>query len=313
MALILSLLFILATVSACGSAKTSTRENAKGVTGGGSVLAAAGGKATNAPSGSISSEVNNVKAPEKFVLIRSGSFQMGSPADEPERGQDETRRQVAVRDFYLARSEVTQQEYAAIMGNNPSESHGEHLPVENVTWFDAVRYCNALSAREGLGAAYTVDGETVTWNRDAGGYRLPTEAEWEYACRAGTTTPFHTGRTITDGQANFYNHYGYNNNSSGNVIGGYRGGPIPVNSFNRNPWGLFDMHGNVGEWCWDWYGEYVTAARDNPVGSSTGAYRVTRGGGWNDFPKHVRSAYRSAMPPGSGVFNIGFRLARSAE
>jgi formylglycine-generating enzyme required for sulfatase activity len=121
------------------------------------------------------------------------------------------------------------------MGNNPSESKGENLPVENVTWFDAIRYCNARSVGEGLKAVYTIDGEMVIWNRDADGYRLPTEAEWEYACRAGTATPFHTGDTITDEQANFYNNYGYNNDSSGRVTGGYRGDTAPVDSFKPNP------------------------------------------------------------------------------
>jgi formylglycine-generating enzyme required for sulfatase activity len=248
-----------------------------------------------------------------FILVKGGTFTMGSPAEEPERGQDETRRQVTVSDFYIAQSEVTQREYTALMGNNPSESQGDDLPVENVTWFDAVRYCNTRSEHEGLKAAYTIDGEAVTWNRDADGYRLPTEAEWEYACRAGTTTPFHTGKTITDKQANIYNHYGYNNDSSGNAIGGYQGRTTPVNSFRPNPWGLFDTHGNVGEWCWDWYDEYDAENRTDPAGPATGTYRVTRGGGWNDFPKHVRSAYRSATPPGNGVFNIGFRLARNAK
>jgi formylglycine-generating enzyme required for sulfatase activity len=250
---------------------------------------------------------------EGFVLIKGGTFVMGSPAEEPERGQDEPQHQVTVSDFYLARSEVTQQEYAALMGNNPSESKRESLPVENVTWLDAALYCNALSTHEGLEAVYTIDGETVVWNRDADGYRLPTEAEWEYACRAGTTTPFHTGKTITDKQANFYNNYGYNNDSSGRVTGGYRGDTSPVNSFKPNPWDLFDMHGNVGEWCWDWYGEYGVENQTTPAGPASGMYRVTRGGGWNDFPKHVRSAYRSAMPPNNGVFNIGFRLARNAK
>jgi formylglycine-generating enzyme required for sulfatase activity len=251
--------------------------------------------------------------PDDFVLIEGGTFVMGSPASEPERGRDETQHRVAVGDFHLARSELTQREYAALMGNNPSENKGDGLPVENVTWFDAVRYMNARSAREGLEPAYAVDGETVTWNRNANGYRLPTEAEWEYAARAGTTTPFNTGNTITDAQANFYNHYGYNNNSSGNTIGGYRGNTIPVNAFRPNPWGLFDMHGNVGEWCWDRYGDYDLGDASDPAGPATGAYRVHRGGGWNDFPKHVRSAYRGAAPPGNRVFNIGFRLARSED
>jgi formylglycine-generating enzyme required for sulfatase activity len=250
---------------------------------------------------------------DDFVLIRGGTFTMGSPASEPERGTDETQHRVTVGDFYIAASSVTQREYRELMGENPSEFSGNNLPVENVTWFDAARFCNARSMREGLTPAYTISGETVTWNRNANGYRLPTEAEWEYACRAGTTTPFNIGNNITDREANCYNNYGYNNNSSGRVTGGYRGRTTPVNSYAANSWGLFDMHGNVADWCWDWYGEYSTAAQTNPVGPSTGTLRVNRGGGWNDFPKHIRSAYRAAMPPGNGSFNLGFRLVRNSQ
>ncbi|MDR1613619.1 MAG: formylglycine-generating enzyme family protein [Planctomycetota bacterium] len=251
--------------------------------------------------------------PDDFVLVKGGTFVMGSPAEEPERGQDEIQRRVNVSDFHLARSEVTQREYAALMGSNPSEFKGDDLPVENVTWFDALRYSNARSVREGLEPAYAIDGETVAWNRRANGYRLPTEAEWEYAARAGTATLFNTGNRITDERANFYNHYGYNNDSSGRVIGRARGITTPVNSFAANSWGLFDMHGNVAEWCWDGYGEYDAAGRTDPAGPAAGAYRVHRGGGWNDFPKHVRSAYRGAAPPGNRLFNVGFRLARNAK
>jgi formylglycine-generating enzyme required for sulfatase activity len=142
---------------------------------------------------------------------------------------------------------------------------------------------------------------------------LPTEAEWEYACRAGTTTPFNIGNNITDREANCYNNYGYNNNSSGRVTGGYRGRTTPVNSYAASSWGLFDMHGNVADWCWDWYGEYGAFTQTNPAGPATGTLRVNRGGGWNDFPKHIRSAYRSATPPANGSFNLGFRLARTPE
>jgi formylglycine-generating enzyme required for sulfatase activity len=251
--------------------------------------------------------------PDDFVLVKGGTFTMGSPASEPERGTDETQHHVTVGDFYIAASSVTQREYSQLMGSNPSEFKGDNLPVENVTWFDAVRFCNARSTREGLTPAYTISGETVTWNRNANGYRLPTEAEWEYACRAGTTTPFNIGNSITDREANCYNNYGYNNNSSGRVTGGYRGRTSPVNSYAANSWGLFDMHGNAADWCWDWYGEYGTAAQTNPTGPVTGTLRVNRGGGWNDFPKHIRSAYRAATPPGNGSFNLGFRLARNAQ
>jgi formylglycine-generating enzyme required for sulfatase activity len=248
-----------------------------------------------------------------FVLIKGETFTMGSPASEPERGTDETQRRVTVGDFYIAKSEVTQAEWTVLMGSKPSEFSGGNLPVENVTWFDAARFCNARSARERLTPAYTISGETVTWNRGANGYRLPTETEWEYACRAGTTTAFNTGSNITDREVNCYNHYGYNNNSSGRTSGGYRGRTTPVNSFSANNWGLFDMHGNVADWCWDWYGEYGASAQTNPAGPAIGTLRVNRGGGWNDFPKHIRSAYRAAMPPGNYSFNLGFRLARNAQ
>jgi formylglycine-generating enzyme required for sulfatase activity len=255
---------------------------------------------------------------DDFVLIRGGTFTMGSPASEPERGTDETQHRVTVGDFYIAKSSVTQRDYAALMSNNPSEFKGDNLPLENVSWFDAVRFCNARSAREGLTPAYTINGagnevSNVTWNRAANGYRLPTEAEWEYSCRAGTTTPFNTGNNITDREANFYNNYGYNNNSSGRVTGGYRGRTIEVNSYRANGFGLFDMHGNVADWCWDWYGEYGTQAQTNPQGAASGTLRVNRGGGWNDFPKHIRSAYRAATPPGNSSFNLGFRLARNGQ
>jgi formylglycine-generating enzyme required for sulfatase activity len=250
---------------------------------------------------------------DEFVFIRGGTFTMGSPASEPERGTDETQHRVTVGDLYIAKSPVTQREWTAFMGNNPSEFKGDNLPVENVTWFDTVRFCNARSTREGLTPAYTISGETVAWNRSANGYRLPTEAEWEYACRAGTTTPFNIGNNITDKEANCYNNYGYNNNSSGRVTGGYIGRTTLVNGYQANGWGLFDMHGNVADWCWDWYGEYSTVAQTNPTGPATGTLRVNRGGGWNDFPKHIRSAYRAATPPGNGSFNLGFRLARNAQ
>jgi formylglycine-generating enzyme required for sulfatase activity len=251
--------------------------------------------------------------PDDFVLITGGTFTMGSPASEPERGTDETQHRVTAGDFYIAKSSVTQREYSQLMGSNPSEFSGDNLPVENVSWFDAVRFCNARSTREGLTPAYAINGETVTWNRSANSYRLPTEAEWEYACRAGTTTPFNIGNNITDREANCYNNYGYNNNSSGRVTGGCRGRTTPINSYRANSWGLFDMHGNVADWCWDWYGEYGASAQANPAGPATGTLKVNRGGGWNDFPKHIRSAYRAAMPPGNDSFNLGFRLVRNSQ
>ena len=138
-----------------------------------------------------------------MVRIEGGTFTMGSPANEPNRDSDEIQRQVTVSAFYMSRYEITQREYQEIMGENPSHFKGDNLPVENVTWFKAVEYCNRRSHREGLTLAYRIDGNNVTWNRDATGYRLPTEAEWEYACRAGTRTAYNTGNNITTEQANF--------------------------------------------------------------------------------------------------------------
>ena len=254
-----------------------------------------------------------------FILVKGGTFKMGSPQDEPWRSKDEVQHEVTVGDFYISPYEVTQKDYAAVMGNNPSNFKGEDLPAESVSWLDAVAYCNALSRRDGLKPVYTVDGATVTWDRSAGGYRLPTEAEWEYACRAGTTTPFNTQTSISPEEANYYGHYPYeiegNYFSQGKLAtkpGRYRQTTVAVNSFSPNAWGLYNMHGNVSEWVWDYYGEYDTAAAADPTGPPTGTRRVYRGGGWNDFAKNLRSAYRGTLPMEQGSFNLGFRLVKNA-
>ncbi len=134
--------------------------------------------------------------PEDFVLITGGTFEMGSPDTESWRSDDELQHTVAVSDFYMGIYELTQEEYSEVMGSNPNSFSGNRLPVESVTWLDAVSYCNARSEKEGLRPAYTVEGQAVTWDRSADGYRLSTEAEWEYACRAKTETPFHTENSI---------------------------------------------------------------------------------------------------------------------
>lgn len=256
--------------------------------------------------------------PENFVLITGGTFEMGSPDTEAWRSKDETQHAVTVSDFYMSMYEVTQIEYAEVMGNNPSNFSGDMLPVETVSWFDAIRYCNARSELEDLTPVYSIEGQTVTWDRSADGYRLPTEAEWEYACRAGTTTPFNTENSISAAEANYYGHYPYeiedNYFSQDNLDtkpGEYRQTTVDVNNFSPNEWGLYNMHGNVGEWVWDYYGAYSTAEQNNPTGAETGTLRVYRGGGWNDFAKNMRSAYRAAMAEDKGSFNIGIRLVRN--
>lgn len=303
--LVLCLLLCLA---ACGQTDRGSRDESEG-------------SQTNSETqeNSGNKDTSNMNIPENFVLIKGGTFQMGSPESEAWRCADEMQHSVTVSDFYMSVYELTQAEYRELTGNNPSNFSGDELPVENISWLDAVRYCNARSEKENLTPAYTVDGQSVTWDRSADGYRLPTEAEWEYACRAGTTTPFHTENSISAEEANYYGHYPYeiedNYFSQGNLStkpGEYRQTTVAVNSFAPNKWGLYNMHGNVSEWVWDYYGDYGTSAQTDPAGAETGTLRVYRGGGWNDFAKNMRSAYRATMEQSKGSFNIGIRLVRNA-
>jgi formylglycine-generating enzyme required for sulfatase activity/flavodoxin len=257
---------------------------------------------------------------ENLVLIKGGTFSMGSPDAEPWRGKDERLHQVTVGDFYIGAREVTQKEYRDVTGNNPSNFTGDTLPVENVTWLNAVEYCNLRSVKEGLTPAYKVDGDKISWDRSADGYRLPTEAEWERASRAGTNTPFNTGPFLGTNEANYYGHYPYQieeNYFSQDKLtakpGGYNEKTLPVGSFQPNAYGLSDMHGNVREWVWDYYGEYPADGSSDPTGPVSGTLRVHRGGGWNDFAKNTRSAYRGTLDPSKASFNQGFRVARNAS
>lgn len=254
-----------------------------------------------------------------FLLISGGTFEMGSPEAEAWRGEDEDLHTVSVSDFYISPYELTQKEYAALIGTNPSSFTGDDLSVENISWLDAVAYCNARSETEGLTPAYTVDGSTVLWNRGAEGYRLPTEAEWEYACRAGTDTPFNTETSISPEESNYYGHYPYqieeNYFSQGNLTtkpGQYRQTTVAVDSFSPNAWGLYNMHGNVSEWVWDTYGHYDSSQTTDPTGPASGNRKVYRGGGWNDFAKNMRSAYRATLEAETASFNLGLRLVRNA-
>lgn len=257
-----------------------------------------------------------------FVLIKGGSFTMGSPEGEDWRSNDEVQHRVTVASFYMSKYEVTQKLWREVTGKNPSSFTGDTLPVESVTWLEAVEFCNALSKRDGRTPVYTISngGTTVSWNREANGYRLPTEAEWEYAARAGTTTPFYSRKVPGAEDVNFYGHYPYQieqNYFNDEVLetrpGVYRGKTMPVGSFKANPNGLYDIYGNVGEWCFDFYGEYSVASQTNPTGPFSGTRRVNRGGGWNDFGKNLRSAYRAGAEQNTPLYNVGLRLVCNAD
>ncbi len=294
----------------------------------GLVAAAAAGGCSWTPRSETSTGTDAASAEPKgaavlddgLVAIEGGTFLMGSPDDEPWRGADETPHEVTVSGFYLDPYEVTQADYARLMGENPSATQGDALPVENVTWLQAVACCNARSEEAGLSPAYAIDGDAVTWDRAADGYRLPTEAEWEYACRAGTTTPFNTETSISaDTEANYYGAYPYeiednyfDREGLETQPGVYRQAEIEPGSFGANAWGLYDMHGNVAEWVWDRYGAYGDGAATDPAGPEEGALRVNRGGGWNDFAKNLRSAYRASLPADAASASVGFRMARGA-
>lgn len=245
---------------------------------------------------------------------------MGSPKDERQRQEDETLHGVTVSAFYIDPYEVTQKDYQEIMGENPSHSRGDALPVENVTWYDAIQYCNKLSENKGLIPVYKIEGDSVTWDRSANGYRLPTEAEWEYAARAGTTTIYNFGDQVHSDYANFEGSYPYlieenyvSHRDPDVVTSRNRGETIGVTELAPNGFGLYQMHGNVAEWCFDYYGEYNLQNTSDPAGADSGSLRVNRGGSYNDFGKHLRSAYRSATNPLDGDQNLGFRICRNAE
>ncbi len=244
----------------------------------------------------------------RLRLIPPGEFSQGSPESEPERWEAEgpLRRVRITRPFYLGVSEVTQRQFQHVMGYNPSffsedaggqaeESDDGDLPVERVTWDEAVAFCRRLSEFPEERAA--------GWH-----YRLPTEAEWEYACRAGTTTPFHFGSQLNGIQANCNGDYPYGTRDAGPS----RGQTVPVGSYPPNPFGLYDMHGNVWEWVADWYDAayYARAPQADPPGPRTGHARTRRGGGWLSLATRCRAANRDHNEPQTRYEDLGFRVAR---
>ncbi len=235
-------------------------------------------------------------APAGFVLISPGTFTMGASPGDSEAFSDEspTRSVTISRAFWLQATEVTQGEYQSLMGNNPSRftSCGASCPVEQVSWEDAVRYANALSSKEGLTPCYDASGNFQ--GLSCTGYRLPTEAEWEYAARAGTTA----SRYGSLGQI------AWTNSNSGSTT-------HAVRQLAPNAWGLYDMLGNVYEWTHDWYGSYSGGAERDPTGPGSGSDRVYRGGSWDSEARGSRASSRGWDAPGLRGDDLGFRLARS--
>ena len=233
----------------------------------------------------------------KFVLIPAGTFTMGSPSTEPNRWSYETQHQVTIsKPYYMQTTVVTQGQWKAVMGSNPSNftSCGDDCPVEQVSWYDVQEFIRKLNQQEGTDK-----------------YRLPTEAQWEYAARAGTTTPFNTGNCLSTDQAN----YNGSRPLSGCPKGENRRKTVRVGSFSPNAWGLYDMHGNVWQWCQDWYGDYTSDSVTDPEGPSSGRYRIFRGGGWDrGGARGCRSASRGflVVPPDRTCPAVGFRLVSTS-
>ena len=233
-----------------------------------------------------------------MVRIEPGTFRMGDTQNEGWPDERPVHLVTITRPFLLGETPVTQKQWRAIMGSNPTVRTTLSAPVTNVSWFNAIAFCNALSRREDLEECYAIDNDIVTTPYDLAcrGYRLPTEAEWEYAARAGTD-------------------FLYSGSDDPREVGW-----ISANSRNKihstkrlqpNSWGLYDMTGNIWEWCWDWYGRYIQASITNPVGVSIGSDRVIRGGGWSTGPRNARVAVRYGDDPANRDADLGLRLART--
>jgi formylglycine-generating enzyme required for sulfatase activity len=271
-----------------------------------------------------------------LVPLPAGAFAMGTPRPRQGAGRaDEAEHPVRFsRPFLIGAHEVTQDEYRKVMKADPSwfspAGGGKAkvtgfatgaFPVERVTWFDALAFCNRLSEMDGYPPYYRLDevkttGDSITGATIAAlggnGYRLPTEAEWEYACRARTFTAYHFGNLVRTGKEG---------NFKTIISGGYGGPDVEVDlgrtarvgSYPPNAWGLYDMHGNVAEWCWDWYGPdyYVKSPEVDPTGPAGGTQRVCRGGSWLVSYQNCRSATRHALAPDEAKDHTGFRVART--
>ena len=238
----------------------------------------------------------------RLCKVPKGSFMMGSPTTEAGRGTDEVQHMVTLTtDFWMADSEVTQRQYRSLIGTSPSSFKGDDLPVEHVSWFDAVAYCNSLSVKEKLTPCYQINGTTVEWvdGLKCTGYRLPTEAEWEYAANPATPPrTIYAGADTADGVA-------WHSGNAANTTQAVKGK-------TANGRGLYDLSGNLLEWVWDWYqGSYEALPRTDPIGPLTGTSRVFRGGAWLFAASYARVAQRNSFSPLLRNDNVGFRIVRS--
>ena len=230
-----------------------------------------------------------------LVLIPAGPFSLGNTGSyEGEYDEKPPVTIIISKPFYISKYEITQQQYKAVMGNNPSEFKGDDLPVEQVSWYDALNFCNTLSQSEGLTPCYTINGTKVTCDFEANGYRLPTEAEWDYAAKAGTKTDFYSGKLTYSGNSpidpSLDKIAWYSANSSNATH--------PVGQKTPNAFGLYDMSGNVWEWCFDWYG----GKTEN---------RVLRGGSFYDYAGDAQVCDVSSYNPYVADLNYGFRISRT--
>ncbi len=236
--------------------------------------------------------------------------------------------EVKVNSFYMSKYQVTQELYQEIIGKNPSHFKGRNMPVEHVSWYDAIEFCNKLSEQEGLKPCYLInknikdpnnksDFDDVKWQVEcdwsANGYRLPTEAEWEYAAReGGVKVRFGNGKDIAKpGEINFDASKDYKKPYS--EVGNYPKKTTPVGKYSPNKLGLYDMSGNVEEWCWDWYASdyYKQSPKDNPKGAKSGEYRLIHGGSWYSLPGDLRCSFRRYFNPNIRSDIIGFRMLRA--